>query len=158
MGFIFCITFKTRNIYHLSGKQQEFCSNHTAFVTNTSEREGAFRSWDRIEKQPSFPGGASGKEPTCQCRRREIWIQSLGGKIPWRRVWQLPPVSLPGKSHRQEPGGLQSMRLQRVGHRLKWLSAGQGNCRGRSRRTFLVFWVTESQTLKAFFEVLFWMF
>ena len=25
-----------------------------------------------------FPGGGSGKEPTCQCRRREMWVQSLG--------------------------------------------------------------------------------
>ena len=25
-----------------------------------------------------FPGGASGKEPACQCRRHEMWIQSLG--------------------------------------------------------------------------------
>ena len=25
-----------------------------------------------------FPAGASGKEPSCQCRRHEMWIQSLG--------------------------------------------------------------------------------
>ena len=31
-------------------------------------------------------GGASGKEPTCQCRRRKIWgFSSLVRKIPWRR-------------------------------------------------------------------------
>ena len=30
-----------------------------------------------------FPGGASGKEPTCQCRNsRETQIRSLGGKDP----------------------------------------------------------------------------
>ena len=34
------------------------------------------------------------------------------GKIPWRRAWQPSPVFLPG----QEPGGLQSMRSQRVRH------------------------------------------
>jgi len=45
-----------------------------------------------------FPDGASGKEPTCQCRRLAFdpWI----GKIPWRRAWQPTPV-LPGKSHGQ---------------------------------------------------------
>ena len=35
-----------------------------------------------------FPGGASGKEPTCQCRRLtrrgfNPWVR----KIPWRRKW-----------------------------------------------------------------------
>ena len=49
-----------------------------------------------------FPGGASGKEPTCQCRRPkrrgfDPWV----GKIPWRRAWQPTPVFLPGESHGQ---------------------------------------------------------
>ena len=37
-----------------------------------------------------FPGGASGKESTCQCRRCRFspWIR----KIPWRRKWQPTPV------------------------------------------------------------------
>ena len=49
-----------------------------------------------------FPGGASGKEPACQCRRRKRhrfnpWV----GKIPWRRKWQPTPVFLPRESHGQ---------------------------------------------------------
>ena len=49
-----------------------------------------------------FPGGASGKEPACQCRRHKRrrfspWV----GKIPWRRRWQPTPVFLPGESHGQ---------------------------------------------------------
>ena len=49
-----------------------------------------------------FPGGANGKEPACQCRRRkrrgfDPWVW----KIPWRRAWQLTPVFLPGESHGQ---------------------------------------------------------
>ena len=36
--------------------------------------------------------------------------------IPWRRKWKPTPAFLPGKSHWQEAGRLQSMRLQRVGH------------------------------------------
>ena len=49
-----------------------------------------------------FPGGASSKEPACQCkrcrrRRFDPWV----GKIPWRRAWQPPPVLLPGESHGQ---------------------------------------------------------
>jgi len=44
-----------------------------------------------------FPGGTSGKEPTCQCRRPgfDPWV----GKIPWRRTWQPIPVLLPRESH-----------------------------------------------------------
>ena len=47
----------------------------------------------------AFPGGASGKEPTCQCRRHGFvpWVV----KIPWRRKQQPTPVFLPGKSHGQ---------------------------------------------------------
>ena len=35
------------------------------------------------------------------------------GKIPWRSAWQATPVFLPGT---EEPGRLQFMGLQRVGH------------------------------------------
>ena len=29
-----------------------------------------------------FPGGASGEEPTCQCRRHETW-DSIPGSLSW---------------------------------------------------------------------------
>ena len=32
---------------------------------------------------------------------QEAWVQSLVGKIPWRRVWQPTPVFLPGESRGQ---------------------------------------------------------
>ena len=39
------------------------------------------------------------------------------GKFPPRsRKWQPAPTFLPGESHGQESGGLQSMGSQRVGH------------------------------------------
>ena len=67
-----------------------------------------------------IPRGLSGKETACQCRRYGIlgfdpWIR----KIPWRRemathssvlAWKIPWT--------EEPGGLQSMGLQRAGHDL----------------------------------------
>ena len=65
-----------------------------------------------------FPGGDSGKEPAFKCRwhrscRFDPWV----GKIPWRRAWQPTLVFLPGESPwTEEPGGLQSMGSQRVGH------------------------------------------
>ena len=64
-----------------------------------------------------FPGGASGKEPACQCRRHkrhgfDPWV----GKIPWRRAWQPTPVFWPGDSPwAEEPGRLQFIESQRVG-------------------------------------------
>ena len=43
----------------------------------------------------------------------ETWV----GKFPWRRAWQPTPVFLPGESLcTEEPGGLQSIGLQRVQH------------------------------------------
>ena len=48
---------------------------------------------------------------------RETWVQSLGWEDPWRRAERPTPVFLPGESPRtEEPGGLQSMVSQRVGH------------------------------------------
>ena len=61
-----------------------------------------------------FPGGASGKEPACQCRRCnrlgfEPWVR----KVPWRRAWQRTPVFLLGESHGQRSlEGYKSMRMQ----------------------------------------------
>ena len=44
-----------------------------------------------------FPGGASGKEPACQCRRCK-----RRGFDPWvRKEWLPTPVFLPGESHGQ---------------------------------------------------------
>ena len=49
-----------------------------------------------------FPGGASGKEPACQCRRHERHkFDPWDGKIPWRRAWQPTPVLLPRESYGQ---------------------------------------------------------
>ena len=60
-------------------------------------------------------GGSDDKELVCK-------VVDLGsipglGKIPWRRAWQPTSVFLPGESPwTEEPGGLQSMGLQRVRH------------------------------------------
>ena len=47
---------------------------------------------------------------------QETLVQSLSWEEPRRREWQPTPVLLPGESPwTEEPGGLQSMGLQRVG-------------------------------------------
>ena len=66
-----------------------------------------------------FPAGASGKEPACPCGRcKEIPVGSLGWEDPLEEedvathssilAWRIPWTG--------EPGGLQSMGSQRVGH------------------------------------------
>ena len=68
--------------------------------------------------QRGFPGGSVDKESACQCREmQETWVQSLGREdlleevmathssvLVWRFPWT------------EEPCGLQSVGLQRVGH------------------------------------------
>ena len=49
-----------------------------------------------------FPDGASGKEPTCQCRRhKKLRFNPWVRRIPWRRAWQSTPVFLLGESNGQ---------------------------------------------------------
>ena len=62
-----------------------------------------------------FPGGSDAKESTCNVGDLGL-IPGLG-RFPWRRAWQPTQVFLPGESPwTQEPGRLQSMALQIVGH------------------------------------------
>ena len=64
-----------------------------------------------------FPGGATGNECAYQGRRcKRCGFDPLVGKIPWRRARRPTPVFSPGESHGREPGRLQFMRSQRVGH------------------------------------------
>ena len=54
-----------------------------------------------------------GKESACNAGNTRLGF----GRSPGGRAWQLPPVFLPGEfSCKEEPGGLQSMGSQGVGH------------------------------------------
>ena len=86
--------------------------------------------------QVGFPGGASGKEPACQCRRKRCRFDPWVGKIPWRRAWQSTPVFLPGEAHGQRSlagysswGSKESDRLKL--EQLRWRLSGRraGRCR-----------------------------
>ena len=49
-----------------------------------------------------FPGGASGKEHTCQCRKhKKCGFDPWLGRIPWRQAWQPILVFQSGESHGQ---------------------------------------------------------
>jgi len=52
---------------------------------------------EKVVSREGFPGSASGKESTRQCRRCGFspWV----GKIPWRRAWKPTPVFLPRGFH-----------------------------------------------------------
>ena len=67
-----------------------------------STRLWAVSTVEPFVKCALFPGEASGKEPTWQCRRHkrckfDPWV----GKIPWRRAWQPTLLFLPGESQGQ---------------------------------------------------------
>ena len=72
----------------------------------------AYDAWHKIFKNlmfaskfketRGFPGGSSGKESACQCRRgKRLEFHPWVGKIPWRRKWHPTPVFLPEISHGQ---------------------------------------------------------
>ena len=58
-----------------------------------------------------FPGGASGKEPACQCRRhKRLQFDPWIGKIPRNRARQPTPVFFAWRiPWTEEPGGLRSL-------------------------------------------------
>ena len=61
-----------------------------------------------VNNRMGFPGGASGKEPVCQCRRcKETWVPSLSWEDPLEKEMATHPVFLPGESLGQS---------SRVGH------------------------------------------
>ena len=85
------------------------------FFTSWATRE-ALNIKHRSKYKMGFPGGASDKEPACQCRRRKRHVPSPDGRIPWRRTRQPTPVFWPGDPHGQRSlTGLQSIGSQRVG-------------------------------------------
>ena len=50
-----------------------------------------------LSRGEGFPGGISGKDPTCLCRRcKRCGFNPWVGKSPWRRALQPTPVFLPG--------------------------------------------------------------
>ena len=69
-----------------------------------------------------LPRWLSGKESTCQCRRRRFnpWVR----KIAWRRKWLPTAVFVPGKSHEQRSlADYSPWGHKRVGH--GWVSEQQ---------------------------------
>ena len=68
-------------------------------------------SYSSLSKDGGLPWWVSSKESACNARAAGDTGPIPGlGRFPWRRVWKLTPVFLPGESpETEEPGGLQSM-------------------------------------------------
>ena len=65
--------------------------------THTHTRIFTMKYYSAIKE--GFPGRASGKEPACQCRRQEMWVQSLDQEDPLEKemathpsilAWEIP--------------------------------------------------------------------
>ena len=108
-------------------------SDHTSQGPLSQLSASSWRSSSRFfwfsPEKPELPGGSPVKNPPAMLGAAgdtgsmcEVlpWV----GKIPWRRAWQPTPIFLPGESPwTEQPGGLQSIGSQRVGHtQLKWFS------------------------------------
>ena len=92
----------------LQGQGRDARANHTERVSSPHRPcyKMCFRAgmnqgqlgqhyWAQTQKSARFPGGSSGKEPACQCRRHrrcefDPWVR----KIPWRIGVQPTPVLL----------------------------------------------------------------
>ena len=74
----------------------------SAAIHGVAKSRTRLSDWTELnwtEQTMGFPGSASGKEPTCQCRRH--WFNPWVRKIPWRWARQPTLVFLPGESHGQ---------------------------------------------------------
>ena len=62
--------------------------------TTGKDWKNSYRKNEKAKAKQGFPVAQTVKNlPETQ----ETWVQSLGGKIPWRRKWQATPVFLPGE-------------------------------------------------------------
>ena len=93
-----------------------------------------------------FPGGASGKECACQCRRHEMQVRSLGQEDPLEEgmathssilAWRIPWTG--------EAGRLQSVGLQRVGNDWSGLALTQHT---RPKWHYCIYYIIYSSTIQ----------
>ena len=71
----------------------------------------------RVSKKAKFETACGSEVKASACNAGDLGSTPRSGRFPWRRKWQPTPVFLPGESHGpEEPGRLQSMASQRVGH------------------------------------------
>ena len=63
-----------------------------------------FPTYEATVRLRGFPGGPSGKEPVCQCRRHKTWVRSPGWEDPPEQDMATPSsISLCQKPHSSPP-------------------------------------------------------
>ena len=78
------------------------------------------------EDYRDFPGGASGKECACQCKRpKKCGFNPWVGKILWRKAWQPTPVFSLRKSHGERSRVDYSPLGRKKSNTTEWLSTAQ---------------------------------
>ena len=85
-----------------------FFLSHSSSLVNLYKVYNNLTIYRAVFIPMGFPGGASGKEPACQCRRGgfDFWVW----KVPWRKKRQPTLIFLLEKiPWTEKPGGLQSM-------------------------------------------------
>ena len=95
--------FPNRNC--LTGHMPGFWFNHFGAMVLRKVPQGSSLVAHMIKNLPASTGDI-------KRHRFNPWV----GKIPWRRKLQPTPMFLPGIPWTEDPGGLQSMVLQRVRH------------------------------------------
>ena len=106
--------------------------------------QGQAETWTQVCAHLGFLGGTSDKEPTCQCRGREASVRTLGQEDPLEKglathsgilAWRIPWT--------EEPGGLQPMELQSVGHDWSyWARCAHFSALSSHSAAFAGMWVT----------------
>ena len=108
------------------------------YISETGMENISFQKIHQLVKKKGFTDGSGGKESACQCRRHKRYgFHHWVGKIPWRTEWQPTPVFLPGESPwAKEPGRLQFLGSQRVGHDWSNLARTQASMGKKKYITF----------------------
>ena len=119
-----CYPEAMSNLWMVLNRAMPWWNLHLRKITQVAEVIQRGRDWHiravgkslQYVKQEML--GASGKESACQCRKcKRHRLNLLVGKISWRRKWHPSSSILAWRiPWTEEPGGLQSMGSQRVGH------------------------------------------
>ena len=96
--FIFYIFAALYGLWDLSSLTRD--QNHAPSCSGNTQSQSLDLREVPLNLRPTASRDASGKEPSCPCKRQrrckfDPWVR----KIPWRRKWQPTPVFLPGESH-----------------------------------------------------------
>ena len=135
-GFVWCFSHGQTGVWVLGRKTTEvkYLPHHISVTLDHLPGQGSVCQISALWSLPTplrysalwkqgFPGGASVKESACQCRRHKKYGWSLHQEDPLEEgmathsgilAWRIPWT--------EEPGGLQSMGLQRVRHDWRYLA------------------------------------